>query len=114
MPVGAFGGKKEIMDMVAPVGPVYLAGTLSGNPIAMGCGYTLLKELNEIQEFISTEETQPILKKNLDACLIIKTSDTQLIELSDIKFSFDVDEVNNFDDAFNVNADLFKTLFHWY
>ena len=48
LPVGAFGGKKEIMDMVAPVGPVYQAGTLSGNPIAMSCGYTLLKELNEL------------------------------------------------------------------
>ena len=42
MPVGAFGGKKEIMDMVAPEGPVYQAGTLSGNPMAMRCGYTLL------------------------------------------------------------------------
>ncbi len=47
LPVGAFGGKKEIMDQVAPVGNVYQAGTLSGNPIAMAAGYTLLKELNE-------------------------------------------------------------------
>ena len=47
MPVGAFGGKKEIMAMVAPEGPVYQAGTLSGNPVAMRCGYTLLKELHE-------------------------------------------------------------------
>ncbi|MEM8889113.1 MAG: glutamate-1-semialdehyde 2,1-aminomutase [Bacteroidota bacterium] len=45
MPVGAYGGKKEIMDQVAPVGPVYQAGTLSGNPIAMISGLTLLKEL---------------------------------------------------------------------
>jgi glutamate-1-semialdehyde 2,1-aminomutase len=44
LPVGAFGGKEEIMNMVAPVGPIYQAGTLSGNPIAMSCGYTLLKE----------------------------------------------------------------------
>ncbi|QZE13917.1 glutamate-1-semialdehyde 2,1-aminomutase [Halosquirtibacter laminarini] len=47
MPVGAYGGRKEIMDVVSPVGPVYQAGTLSGNPIAMTAGYTLLKELNE-------------------------------------------------------------------
>src|SRR5580765_1746223 len=45
MPVGAFGGKKEIMQHIAPVGKVYQAGTLSGNPIAMIAGYTLLKEL---------------------------------------------------------------------
>ena len=38
MPVGAYGGRKEIMDMVAPVGPVYQAGTLSGNPIATTAG----------------------------------------------------------------------------
>ncbi|PKQ60633.1 glutamate-1-semialdehyde-2,1-aminomutase [Labilibaculum filiforme] len=46
MPVGAYAGRKEIMDVVSPVGPVYQAGTLSGNPIAMIAGYTLLKELN--------------------------------------------------------------------
>lgn len=45
MPVGAFGGKKEIMDFIAPVGPVYQAGTLSGNPIAMAAGLASLTEL---------------------------------------------------------------------
>ncbi|MGE0771497.1 MAG: glutamate-1-semialdehyde 2,1-aminomutase [Cyclobacteriaceae bacterium] len=47
LPVGAFGGRREIMDQVAPVGNVYQAGTLSGNPIAMIAGYTLLKHLKE-------------------------------------------------------------------
>ncbi len=46
MPVGAFGGKKEIMQHISPLGNVYQAGTLSGNPIAMIAGYTLLKELD--------------------------------------------------------------------
>jgi glutamate-1-semialdehyde 2,1-aminomutase len=45
LPVGAFGGKKAIMEHIAPLGNVYQAGTLSGNPIAMIAGYTLLKEL---------------------------------------------------------------------
>ena len=45
MPVGAFGGRKEIMEFIAPLGNVYQAGTLSGNPIAMIAGYTMLKEL---------------------------------------------------------------------
>jgi len=47
LPVGAFGGRKEIMEWIAPLGKVYQAGTLSGNPIAMTAGYTLLKELKE-------------------------------------------------------------------
>src|ERR1043165_147957 len=47
MPVGAFGGKKEIMQQIAPLGNVYQAGTLSGNPIAMIAGYTMLKTLKE-------------------------------------------------------------------
>jgi glutamate-1-semialdehyde 2,1-aminomutase len=47
MPVGAFGGKTEIMDYIAPVGPVYQAGTLSGNPIAMAAGLASLNELSQ-------------------------------------------------------------------
>ena len=47
MPVGAFGGKKEIMQHISPLGNVYQAGTLSGNPIAMIAGYTTLKTLND-------------------------------------------------------------------
>ena len=50
MPVGAYGGRKEIMEMVSPAGPVYQAGTLSGNPIAMAAGLTQLKYLYEHQE----------------------------------------------------------------
>ena len=76
MPVGAYGGKKEIMDMIAPNGPVYQAGTLSGNPIAMTAGLTqlkILKENKEIYENINNmskymfENIKEILKrKNLD------------------------------------------------
>ncbi|MCG8389034.1 MAG: glutamate-1-semialdehyde 2,1-aminomutase [Cytophagales bacterium] len=47
MPVGAYGGKKEIMDFVSPEGPVYQAGTLSGNPVAMAAGFAILDHLNE-------------------------------------------------------------------
>ncbi|MDP4201809.1 MAG: glutamate-1-semialdehyde 2,1-aminomutase [Bacteroidota bacterium] len=51
LPVGAYGGKKEIMDMLAPNGPVYQAGTLSGNPLAMAAGLAMLKTLNETPNF---------------------------------------------------------------
>lgn len=57
MPVGAYGGRKEIMDFVSPVGPVYQAGTLSGNPVAMAAGLAMLKQLKE----------KPGLYSNLEA-----------------------------------------------
>jgi glutamate-1-semialdehyde 2,1-aminomutase len=47
LPVGGFGGKKEIMQMIAPAGPVYQAGTLSGNPLAMAAGYAALKHIQD-------------------------------------------------------------------
>ena len=50
MPVGAYGGRKEIMEKVSPAGPVYQAGTLSGNPVAMAAGLTQLKYLYEHPE----------------------------------------------------------------
>jgi glutamate-1-semialdehyde 2,1-aminomutase len=50
LPVGAYGGRKEIMDMVAPVGPVYQAGTLSGNPLAMAAGLATVRHLRDNPE----------------------------------------------------------------
>ncbi|MCH7415334.1 glutamate-1-semialdehyde 2,1-aminomutase [Belliella sp. R4-6] len=54
MPVGAYGGKKEIMEFVSPAGPVYQAGTLSGNPIAMAAGLAMLHHLNSTPEVYTT------------------------------------------------------------
>ncbi|MDX5477655.1 MAG: glutamate-1-semialdehyde 2,1-aminomutase, partial [Cyclobacteriaceae bacterium] len=71
MPVGAYGGKREIMEHVSPAGPVYQAGTLSGNPIAMAAGLTMLNYLNEHPEVynqlneIGNKLTQGI-RKSLD------------------------------------------------
>ena len=52
LPVGAYGGPKEIMDMVAPLGPMYQAGTLSGNPLAMAAGCAMLKQLRDRKDEI--------------------------------------------------------------
>lgn len=49
LPVGAYGGSKEIMDLVAPLGPMYQAGTLSGNPLAMAAGCAMLKQLKDLK-----------------------------------------------------------------
>jgi glutamate-1-semialdehyde 2,1-aminomutase len=54
LPVGAFGGRKEIMDHLAPTGPVYQAGTLSGNPLAMAAGFATLKMLKEMKKEYDT------------------------------------------------------------
>ena len=51
MPVGAYGGRREIMEHIAPAGPVYQAGTLSGNPLAMTAGITTLKLISSEQDF---------------------------------------------------------------
>ncbi|WP_420579847.1 glutamate-1-semialdehyde 2,1-aminomutase [Reichenbachiella sp.] len=57
MPVGAYGGRADIMNMVSPSGPVYQAGTLSGNPVAMAAGLAMLKYLNENSEIYTRLET---------------------------------------------------------
>src|SRR2546427_5962781 len=56
LPVGAFGGRSEIMDCLAPVGPVYQAGTLSGNPLAMAAGLAALEELAANDTYKRLEE----------------------------------------------------------
>ena len=56
LPVGAFGGKNEIMNYLAPLGPVYQAGTLSGNPLAMAAGIASLKLLKEAKPYQGLEE----------------------------------------------------------
>jgi len=65
LPVGAFGGKREIMEMVAPVGQVYQAGTLSGNPLAMAAGIETLKLLSRPGTYEKLEETAAKLKEGV-------------------------------------------------
>lgn len=70
LPVGAFGGRREIMEMIAPSGPVYQAGTLSGNPLAMTAGLETLRIIDEDQDFYTRlEETSLALENGLRALL---------------------------------------------
>lgn len=64
LPVGAYGGKREIMEMVAPLGPVYQAGTLSGNPLAMAAGFTTLSQMTRAA-YDTLEEKGQWLEKGL-------------------------------------------------
>lgn len=68
-PVGAFGGKREIMEHLAPVGPVYQAGTLSGNPIAMAAGLTMLAELSKPGVYERLEYAGDVIEKGLVAAI---------------------------------------------
>src|SRR5208337_5609871 len=56
LPVGAFGGRAELMDFLAPMGPVYQAGTLSGNPVAMAAGIAALEELAASDAYVKLEQ----------------------------------------------------------
>lgn len=67
LPVGAYGGKREIMEMIAPQGPVYQAGTLSGNPLAMTAGLTTLQLLKEPGVYEELERKSKKLEKGLIA-----------------------------------------------
>jgi glutamate-1-semialdehyde 2,1-aminomutase len=114
MPVGAFGGKQEIMQHIAPLGNVYQAGTLSGNPLAMIAGYTLLKELKD-QPFIynELEEKAIYLKKGLQKVferVITPFVINQLGSMLSVHFS--KQPVIDFKTAAATDNSLFNNFFH--
>ena len=114
MPVGAYGGKAEIMDCVAPVGPVYQAGTLSGNPIAMISGYTQLKTLQEEPAiYTRLEERGKKLASGLRSLLESSGLPFQLNQLgSMISVHFCEEPVVDFASAAKGNNDWFQQFFH--
>jgi len=114
MPVGAYAGPDEIMKVVSPLGPVYQAGTLSGNPIAMIAGYTLLKELNENpQYFTELEDKTEYLHKGLDKVFAESEFDYKINRCGSMisVFFTDVDVVD-FDTAATANNEKFPQFFH--
>ncbi len=114
MPVGAFGGKKEIMQHIAPLGNVYQAGTLSGNPIAMIAGYTMLKTLKDNPGiYKELDEKTAYLHKGLDEVLKAWGKPYVINRLgSMISIHFSDHAVTDFATAAAANNDLFKQFFH--
>jgi glutamate-1-semialdehyde 2,1-aminomutase len=114
LPVGAFGGKKEIMDVVAPVGPVYQAGTLSGNPLAMSAGLAQLSALEKHPEFyVELEEKTEYLEKRLRILLNEHEIDFDMHRVgSMISIFFTSEVVTNFKTANTTNQEFFKYFFH--
>lgn len=114
MPVGAFGGKKEIMDHISPLGNVYQAGTLSGNPLAMIAGYTLLKELkNNPAIYHELEEKGKYLNAGLKKVLEETGLPFVINQLgSMISVHFSKNPVVDFATASAANNAFFNKFFH--
>lgn len=115
MPVGAFAGRNEIMDCLAPKGAVYQAGTLSGNPLAMRAGLTTLeiikrdknfyKNINATTETLDLEIGKILSEKGIKHKINRKGSMMSVF--------FDTNSVSNFDDAANTNHQSFNKFFHF-
>lgn len=114
MPVGAFGGKEEVMKVVSPIGPVYQAGTLSGNPLAMAAGYALLSELHDNPvHYDELEEKTTFLYNGLQEVFDNHSVNAQLNRVgSMISVFFTDQEVVNFETANTTDQKLFKMFFH--
>jgi glutamate-1-semialdehyde 2,1-aminomutase len=113
LPVGAFGGKKSIMNQLAPMGPIYQAGTLSGNPLAMSAGITLLNELIKINPFRKLESASIFLLSNIKEMMDTKGLPFSHASIGGM-FGFFFSETlpENFDDVALTNDDLFIKFFN--
>ncbi|MGB6269661.1 MAG: aminotransferase class III-fold pyridoxal phosphate-dependent enzyme, partial [Olleya sp.] len=113
LPVGAFAARAEIMNHLAPLGPVYQAGTLSGNPLAMAAGLAMLTELNSGNVFESLAKKTEYLHKGL-AEVLERLNVTHTINRvgSMISVHFCEEEVVDFETAAKGNNQTFKTFFH--
>ena len=114
LPVGAFAAKDQIMNYLAPDGPVYQAGTLSGNPIAMSAGYAMLNYLNDHKEiYLSLEQKTAYLRKGFEEVLNKTQISYQINSIgSMISLHFTDEKVIDFRTAKKGDNDLFKKYFH--
>ncbi|MGD1005721.1 MAG: glutamate-1-semialdehyde 2,1-aminomutase [Ignavibacteriaceae bacterium] len=114
LPVGAFGGKKEIMEMIAPCGPIYQAGTLSGNPLAMTAGYAALQYINKNPGVYSLlEKKSAYLENGIRSALHDIKKRYALNRVGSMMTLFFVDgEVNNFKTAIKSNTATFGKYFN--
>jgi glutamate-1-semialdehyde 2,1-aminomutase len=113
MPVGAYGGKKEIMNQIAPLGPVYQAGTLSGNPVAMAAGIAMLKHLkNNPSTYFKINSITDHIVKGI-RLNIIKLGLPMTVNQEGSMFSlfFTKGPVTDFDSAKRSDLNLFSSYF---
>jgi glutamate-1-semialdehyde 2,1-aminomutase len=114
MPVGCFGGSKEIILHIAPTGPIYQAGTLSGNPIAMAAGLAALEQLEEPDLYTSIFNNTQALAEGLTA-LAHKHGIPMTYNVAGSMFGIfftDVEKVTNYQQAINCNTKQFNAFYH--
>ena len=113
--MAVFGGKKEIMSSIAPSGPVYQAGTLSGNPVAMAAGLATLSMLQKHPNaFRQVEESTEALCQGLEAAAKEVGVPVVVQRVGSMFTLFFTDKVvHNFDDASACDMEAFKTFFHY-
>jgi glutamate-1-semialdehyde 2,1-aminomutase len=112
LPVGAFGGRAEIMDYLAPLGPVYQAGTLSGNPLAMAAGLAQLRELDQRSGFQRLESLGAHFERGLRQLLDAKGVPHRFNRVGSMFCLFFTDrEIVNVSDVMKQDLDLFKKFF---
>jgi len=114
LPVGAFAARNEIMNYLAPIGPVYQAGTLSGNPLAMAAGKAMLEALNSDAEiFNRLEEKTAYLHQGIQKVLTENNIEFTINRVgSMISVHFDKNPVFDFQTAKNGDNETFKKFFH--
>lgn len=111
LPVGAYGGRAEIMEQIAPSGPIYQAGTLSGNPLAMTAGYETLVQLTP-ESYVEFERKAKILEKGLKAAAEkYDIPHTVNRAGSMVGFFFTNENVTNYEQAKTSNLDYFATYY---
>ncbi|MFN4132252.1 MAG: glutamate-1-semialdehyde 2,1-aminomutase [Caldimicrobium sp.] len=108
LPVGAYGGRADIMELVAPEGPVYQAGTLSGNPIALSAGLATLKELMKPGTYEKLESLSTTLEQGIKDILKELNLPYQVVRCASmLTLFFTQKEVKNFQDALTADTDKF-------
>jgi glutamate-1-semialdehyde 2,1-aminomutase len=113
LPVGAFGGRAEIMDCLAPVGPVYQAGTLSGNPVAMAAGIAALDELMSDNAYAKLEQLGALLETGMRDAAKSANVPVQLNRCGSMFCGYFTSEpVHNLADAMKSDRERFKKYFH--
>ena len=113
LPVGAFGGRAEIMDYLAPLGPVYQAGTLSGNPIAMAAGITNLEELQATNAYEKLEQLGAQLAAGMRDAARSANIPVQFNRCGSMFCGYFTDApVHNLADALRSDRERFKKFFH--
>lgn len=114
MPVGAFGGKTEIMQHIAPSGPVYQAGTLSGNPVAMAAGLASLREIQQPGMYETLTQNTLRLATGIQEIARSKGIPMSINTAGSMfgLFFTDVERVTNYQQAINCNAEQFNAFYH--